>query len=140
MPITTTPSERIGRYTRMRRFLVRFIRPESFVHNPSSEGFTITTSGFEFSVHTALPRRSGPTELSRCSRHRGGRRAPARSVNGDHVVLAFRLHAEATEIDEHDRPGPHPSNFPMDTIEISRLSRYSGAPYFFLSSTSHEAV
>jgi hypothetical protein len=26
---------------------------ESFVHNPSSAGFTITTSGFEFSVHTA---------------------------------------------------------------------------------------
>jgi Ca2+-binding RTX toxin-like protein len=36
----------------MRRFLVRFIRPESLVHNPSSAGFTITTSGFEFSVHT----------------------------------------------------------------------------------------
>jgi Integrase core domain len=35
-----------------RRFLVRFIRPESFVHNPSSAGFTITTSEFEFSVHT----------------------------------------------------------------------------------------
>ena len=35
---------------------------------------------------------------------------------------------------------PNPSNFPMDTIEISRLSRYSGAPYFFLSSRSHEAV
>src|SRR5882757_7560081 len=39
----------------MRRFLVRFIRPESFVHNPSSAGFTITTSGLEFSVHTGIP-------------------------------------------------------------------------------------
>src|SRR5450755_3176017 len=52
MPITTTPSERIGLCTRMRRFLVRFIRPESFVHTRSSAGFTITTSGFKFSVHT----------------------------------------------------------------------------------------
>jgi WD40 repeat protein len=52
MPITTTPSERIGRCTRTRRFLVRFNRPESFVHTRSSAGFTIITSGFEFSVHT----------------------------------------------------------------------------------------
>src|SRR5258706_13349751 len=52
MPLTTTPSERIGLCTRMRRFLVRFIRPESFVHTRSSAGFTITTSGFKFSVHT----------------------------------------------------------------------------------------
>src|SRR5664279_2655818 len=36
----------------MRRFLVRFIRPESFVHTRSSAGFTITTSEFKFSVHT----------------------------------------------------------------------------------------
>ena len=35
----------------MRRFLVRFIRPESFVHTRSSAGFTITTSEFKFSVH-----------------------------------------------------------------------------------------
>src|SRR5450759_2270519 len=55
MPITTTPSERIGLCTRMRRFLVRFIRPESFVHTRSSAGFTITTSGFKFSVHTGGP-------------------------------------------------------------------------------------
>src|ERR1700722_17764575 len=52
MPLTTTPSERIGLCTRMRRFPVRFIRPESFVHNPSLADFIITTSGFEFSVHT----------------------------------------------------------------------------------------
>ena len=51
MPLTTTPSERIGRCTRMRRFIVRFNRPESFVHTRSSAGFTIITSGFEFSVH-----------------------------------------------------------------------------------------
>src|SRR5450759_4738261 len=59
MPITTTPSERIGLCTRMRRFLVRFIRPESFVHTRSSEGFTITTSEFKFSVHTGLGDRGG---------------------------------------------------------------------------------
>src|ERR1700738_572188 len=52
MPITTTPSERIGRCTRMRRFFVRFNRSESFVHTQSSAGFPIITSGFEFSVHT----------------------------------------------------------------------------------------
>src|ERR1700680_3481963 len=38
----------------MRRFPARFIRPESFVHTRSSAGFTITTSGFKFSVHTAI--------------------------------------------------------------------------------------
>src|SRR5260370_41816325 len=38
----------------MRRFLVRFITPESFVQTESSAGFTITTSGFEFSVHTGV--------------------------------------------------------------------------------------
>jgi hypothetical protein len=37
----------------MRRFFVRFIRPDSFVHTRSSAGFIITTSEFEFSVHTA---------------------------------------------------------------------------------------
>src|ERR1700686_5719279 len=36
----------------MRRFLVRFSRLESFVHTRSSAGFTTTTSGFKFSVHT----------------------------------------------------------------------------------------
>jgi transposase InsO family protein len=46
--ILTTPSERTGLCTRMRRFLVRFIRPESFVHNPSSAGFTITKSSAGF--------------------------------------------------------------------------------------------
>src|ERR1700680_2906348 len=54
MLITTTPSEPIGRCTRMRRSFVRFNRLESFVHTRSSAGFTISTSGFEFSVHTGL--------------------------------------------------------------------------------------
>jgi transposase InsO family protein len=46
---------------RMRRFLVRFIGPDSFVHPRSSAGFTITTSEFEFSVHTGScsPLRTG---------------------------------------------------------------------------------
>src|SRR6202048_4610451 len=48
----TTASERIGLCTWPRRFPVRFIRPESFFPTRSSAGFTITTSGFEFSVHT----------------------------------------------------------------------------------------
>jgi hypothetical protein len=57
MRLTTTPSERIGRCTRMRRFSVRFNRSESFVHTRSSAAFTIITSGFEFSVHTGGCRR-----------------------------------------------------------------------------------
>jgi hypothetical protein len=52
MLLTTTPSERIGRCTGMRRFFVRFNRSDSFVHARSSVGFTIITFGFEFSVHT----------------------------------------------------------------------------------------
>jgi hypothetical protein len=55
MLLTTTPSERIGRCTRMRRFLVRSNGPESFVHTRYSADFTIITSGFEFSVHTGIP-------------------------------------------------------------------------------------
>jgi hypothetical protein len=35
MPIISTPSERIGLCTRMRRFPVRFIRPGPFVHTRS---------------------------------------------------------------------------------------------------------
>src|SRR5229473_8288821 len=41
----------------MRRFFVRFNRSESFVHTQPSAGFTIITSGFEFSVHTRGRRR-----------------------------------------------------------------------------------
>jgi hypothetical protein len=52
MPLTTTRSEGIGRCTRMRRLFVQFNRSESFAHTRSSAGFTITTSGFEFLVHT----------------------------------------------------------------------------------------
>src|SRR5258705_7784299 len=70
MPITTTPSERIGRCTRMRRFFVRFNRPESFAHTRSSAGFTVITSGFEFSVHTASPANSG-WRMTSCGRDEG---------------------------------------------------------------------
>jgi hypothetical protein len=50
----TTPSERIGLCTGMRRSLARFSGPASLVHAPSWADFTTTTAGFEFSVHTAL--------------------------------------------------------------------------------------
>ena len=67
-----TPSERIGLCTRMRRFLVRFIRSELFVHTRSSAGFTITitititTSRFKFSVHTGRERsQMGPSAAFR---------------------------------------------------------------------------
>jgi hypothetical protein len=51
-PITTTPPERIGLCTRMRRFLVRFIRPEAFAHTRSLVDFITNTSESRFSVHT----------------------------------------------------------------------------------------
>src|SRR5450759_2235399 len=69
MPITTTPSGRIGLYTRMRRFLVRFIRPESFVHTRFSAGFTITTSGFKFLVHTSPEARADHQSVARKNRY-----------------------------------------------------------------------
>jgi hypothetical protein len=49
----------------MRRFLVPFIRPDSFVHTRSSAGFTITTTEFEFSVHI------GTTKLHRLEENLG---------------------------------------------------------------------
>jgi hypothetical protein len=52
MPIITTPSERIGLCTRMRRFFARFSGPEASNRSPSSADFIITTSEFRFSVHT----------------------------------------------------------------------------------------
>src|SRR5467141_3288211 len=71
MAITTTPSERIGRCTRMRRFFVRFNRSASFVHTRSSAGFTIITSGlsFRYTEDRTLPHRElsprGPTRRGR---------------------------------------------------------------------------
>src|SRR5258705_4749299 len=70
MPITTTPSERIGRCTRMRRFFVRFNRPESFAHTRSAAGFAVITSGFEFSVHRASWANCG-WRMTSCGRDEG---------------------------------------------------------------------
>src|SRR3979490_3113282 len=54
----------------MRRFFVRFNRSESFAHTQFSASFATITTGFEFSVHTALtnlptatPRKSILTDL-----------------------------------------------------------------------------
>jgi len=55
LKITTTPLERIGLCTRMRRFLVRFIRPETFVHTRSLVDFITTTSESRFWVHNRGP-------------------------------------------------------------------------------------
>jgi hypothetical protein len=52
MLVTTTTSERIGHWTKMRRSLARFSGLESSVHRRYSADFIITTSGFRFSVHT----------------------------------------------------------------------------------------
>jgi hypothetical protein len=106
MPLTTIPSERIGHCTRMRRFFVRFNRSESFVHTRSSAGFTIITSGFEFSVHTGfsmlIRRISARSFASICGRPPSGRdlqrqkqRKPARcqrtSVSGRVIVRTCRI-------------------------------------------------
>jgi hypothetical protein len=43
-----TTSERIGHWTKTRRFLARFSRPESSIHTRYLVDFTITTSGLGF--------------------------------------------------------------------------------------------
>jgi hypothetical protein len=50
----TTASERIGRWTKMRRSLVRFTRQEALNHTPSLADFTTTTPELKFSVHTGI--------------------------------------------------------------------------------------
>jgi hypothetical protein len=60
---TTTTSERIDHWIRMRRSLVRFSGLESSVHTRYSADFIITTSVFRFSVHTGF-NRSASTSLS----------------------------------------------------------------------------
>jgi hypothetical protein len=47
-----TTSERIGHWTRTRRFLARFSGPEASVHPRYLVDFAITASGFRFTVHT----------------------------------------------------------------------------------------
>src|ERR1019366_1804099 len=95
MPITTTPSERIGLCTRMRRFLVRFIRPESFVHTRSSAGFTITTSGFKFSVHTTAETEHGGIVSDQANLDRSG--GPGRTGSLPNVE-SEALHAERRQL------------------------------------------
>src|ERR1700722_6500837 len=51
-PRCITTSERIGHWTKTRRFLAWFSRRESSVHTRYLVDFTITTSGFRFLVHT----------------------------------------------------------------------------------------
>jgi hypothetical protein len=45
-------AERIGHWTKTRRLLARFSAPEASVHTRYLVDFTITTSGYKFSVHT----------------------------------------------------------------------------------------
>src|ERR1700730_7815667 len=72
----------------MRRFPVRFIRPESFVHTRSSAGFTITTSGFKFSVHTRDVALWQLPQASAC-RHSTAIRSQAVDVSQHFVALGF---------------------------------------------------
>src|ERR1700694_3554665 len=87
----------------MRRFLVRFIRPESFVHNRSSVGFTIITSGFEFSVHTR-PIRSNlgvPTGAATVCTRPGRIASDGRSIRNAKLSLAFVRARSSQNIGAH---------------------------------------
>src|SRR5437588_3611916 len=52
MLVTTTTSEHIGHWIKMRRSLARFSALESSVRTRYSADFIITTPGSRFSVHT----------------------------------------------------------------------------------------
>src|SRR5260370_16960544 len=52
MLVTTTTSEHIGHWIKMRRSLARFSALESSVRARYSADFIITTPGLRFSVHT----------------------------------------------------------------------------------------
>src|SRR5665648_51862 len=52
MLVTTTTSEHIGHWIRMRRPLARFSGLESSFRARYSADFIIITSGFRFSIHT----------------------------------------------------------------------------------------
>src|ERR1017187_2439528 len=54
MLVTTTISEHIGHWIKMRRPLARFSGLESSFHARYSADFIIITSGFRFSIHTSL--------------------------------------------------------------------------------------
>ena len=129
MPITTTPSERIGLCTRMRRFLVRFIRPESFVHTRSSAGFTITTSEFKFSVHTgsdcAVP------ELTQNTAIQLNRRVSLRPLID---ALPSRCRAELAE---NCPPSPHRSEFKL--LDGGRRPPMTGGLTFLVGLGNDEA-
>ena len=55
MLATTTTSERIGHWIKMRRFLARFRGSGTSIDTPSLADFIATTSGCRFSVHTPAP-------------------------------------------------------------------------------------
>ena len=54
MLVTTTTSERTGRWTKMLRSLARFNGSEPLIHTRSWAAYITITSGFRFSVHTGL--------------------------------------------------------------------------------------
>ena len=54
MLVTTTTSEHIGHWIKMRRPLARFSGLESSIHARYSADFIIITSGFRFSIHTTV--------------------------------------------------------------------------------------
>src|ERR1700743_979279 len=92
MPSSACKLKRIGLLIVMPRFPVRFIGPESFVHNPSFADFIITTSGFEFSVRTG----SRPLQL-----HRRG----AREIADE---LAGRRYCQRNRFKAWENTGPQP--------------------------------
>src|SRR5262249_12318868 len=56
----TTTSERIAHSTKMHRSLAWFSGPEASNRTPSLADFITTTSGFRFSVHTAVAQEQCP--------------------------------------------------------------------------------
>ena len=78
----------------MRRFPVRFIGPESFVHNPSLADFIITTSGFEFSVHTGaasdvVPKFVSPSDPA--AQWTGAHKGPAFFAYSDNYLIDVKF-------------------------------------------------
>ena len=77
MLVTTTTSEHIGHWIKMRRSLARFSALESSVRTRYSAAFIITTPGSRFSVHTVAALLAYATSNTKRSESRPDANAPA---------------------------------------------------------------
>ena len=95
---TTTTSERMVHWKRMRRSLAKFSELEASNHTPSSADFTTTTPELKFSVHTRSPTKVGDVLLgdALCPSLHGLHHDYARvQVFGTHNPACVALHAGA---------------------------------------------